>query len=261
MEKTFVIPPWAVLIAMFVGACVVAEIGYRLGARRRERGQAAVPAGATTMVGSILALLAFFLAFTFGMAAARFDSRRSLIIEEANAVTTAYQRADLLPEPWAGRLREGLREYVALRLAGVAAPTLEATADTIRRSEELHGMLWTQAIQATESRPAPTNSLVLQALNELFDVHADRVGGALYGGIPKMIWLVLLLVTIAAMMAVGYQAGLAGPRPSLVAFLLMFAVSAVIALIVDLNSPLVGLVEASQQALQDAARVLDAGPQ
>ena len=208
------------------------------------------------MVGSLIALLAFMLAFTFGLAASRFDARRQLIVEEANAVSTAFLRADLLPPPGAERLRDGLRNYVELRLEGVRANTPETLAAAIRRSEELHGLMWSQAMEAIESRPAPTNALVLQALNEVFDLHTNRVAGALYSQIPRTIWVSLLLVAAAGMLAAGYQAGLSGPRPSLVTFLLMFAFSTVIMLIADLDSYQGGWLEANQGALRDAARAM-----
>ena len=58
------------------------------------------------------------------------------------------------------------------------------------------------------------------------------------------------------MLAAGYQAGLSGPRPSLVTFLLMFAFSTVIMLIADLDSYQGGWLEANQGALRDAARAM-----
>ena len=154
------------------------------------------------------------------------------------------------------RLRDGLRNYVELRLEGVRANTPETLAAAIRRSEELHGLMWSQAMEAIESRPAPTNALVLQALNEVFDLHTNRVAGALYSQIPRTIWVSLLLVAAAGMLAAGYQAGLSGPRPSLVTFLLMFAFSTVIMLIADLDSYQGGWLEANQGALRDAARAM-----
>ena len=207
----------------FVGAFVAAELGYRLGTFRRAGEGTGVPSSAGTMVGSLFALLAFMLAFTFGLAASRFDTCRELIVEEANAVTTTFLRADLLPSPWAERLRAHLRDYVELRLEGVRTPTPETIAASIRRSEELHRLMWAQAMEATEARPAPTNALVLQALNEVFDVHSKRISGAFYSQIPPTIWVSLLFVAGAGMLAVGYQAGLSGPRPSLMTFLLMFS--------------------------------------
>ena len=171
-------------------------------------------------------------------------------------MSTAFLRADLLPPPWAERLRNHLRDYVELRVEVVRTPTPETVAAGIRRSEELHGLMWSQAVEAIQSRPTPTNALVLQALNEVIDLHTDRVTAALYSKMPVTIWVSLLLVAAAGMLAVGYQAGLSGPRPSLVAFLLMFAFSTVIMLIADLDRFQGGWLETNQEALRDAARTM-----
>jgi hypothetical protein len=70
------------------------------------------------MVGATLGLLAFILAFTFGLAAARFDTRRQLLLDEANAIGTTYLRAGMLPER-GQQVRDLLRHYVAARLEAV----------------------------------------------------------------------------------------------------------------------------------------------
>ena len=75
-------PVLNVLVPTFAGALLAAELGYRLGAFRRAGGATGVPSGAGTMVGSLFALTAFMLAFTFGSAASRFDARRQLVVEE-----------------------------------------------------------------------------------------------------------------------------------------------------------------------------------
>ena len=118
--------------------------------------------------------------------------------------------------------------------------------------------MWSQAMEATESRPAPTNALVLQALNEVIDLHTDRVAGAVYGQIAVTIWVSLLLVAAAGRLAVGYQAGAAGPRPSMVTLLLAFAFSTVIMLIADLDHYRGGWLKSNQDALREAARRIHA---
>ena len=94
------------------------EAGFRLGRwwQDREPGEQEGPTG--MLVGSILALLAFLLAVTMGMASDRFDTRRAVVLEEANAIGTTYLRAGYLPEPASSEIRELLREYVPLRIAG-----------------------------------------------------------------------------------------------------------------------------------------------
>src|SRR6478736_4677494 len=92
------------------------EAGFRIGRWWQERtpGEQEGPTG--MLVASILALLAFLLAVTMGMASDRFDARRALVLAEANAIGTAYLRAGYLPEPASSQARELLRQYVPLRV-------------------------------------------------------------------------------------------------------------------------------------------------
>jgi hypothetical protein len=92
-------PLWVFFVGAAVSALLALEIGYRLGRWRHRRAVDEKPNPVGAMVASILGLLAFMLAFTFSLAASRFDARRQIVIEEANAIGTTYLRARLLPEP------------------------------------------------------------------------------------------------------------------------------------------------------------------
>ncbi len=252
-------PFWGALLPTFLGALLAAELGYRLGAYRARRG-ATARSGAGTMVGSLFALLAFMLAFTFGLAASRFDTRRALIVEEANVIGTAFLRTDLISTPWRDEIREQLREYVAVRLEATRISSSESINAGIIRSEEIHKLIWARAIEAHESVPAVTNGLVLQAINDLIDVHTDRVASALYSKLSATIWVCLLLLAAAGMMATGYQAGSSGPRPSLVTLLLILAFSIVIMLIADLDNYEGGWLQSSHAPLEDVGRMMQSVP-
>lgn len=245
-----------ILLPVFAGAWLAGEIGYRLGAFRRERSGTVLAPGVGAMVGSLLALLAFMLAFTFGVASDRFGARRVLVVDEANAVSTAFLRADLMPPPWADNLREHLREYVDLRLEIAANP--ERVAAGLKRSEELHRLMWADVLAGTEARPGPTNALVLQAITDVIDLHSGRVAATYYNRLSNVIWGMLFLVTASGMVAVGYQAGISGPRPSVVSLLLMLALSAVVALIAELDRPGTGWLAVRQTPLEDAAQMMRA---
>src|ERR1051326_822352 len=91
-------PLWAVFIVILLIVLLSVEFGYRLGKYRRSRHETEKEAPLGTMVGATLGLLAFILAFTFGLAASRFDNRRQLLLDEANAIGTTYLRAGMLPE-------------------------------------------------------------------------------------------------------------------------------------------------------------------
>src|SRR4026207_1784346 len=113
-----VLPLWGVFFAVLVLVLAAIEGGYRLGnyRHRQSGGEKEAPVGA--MVGATLGLLAFMLAFTFGMAASRFDTRKQLVLDEANAIGTTYLRTAMLPER-RDEIRALLRSYVDARLEAV----------------------------------------------------------------------------------------------------------------------------------------------
>src|SRR6266480_4165162 len=132
------LPLWGVFIAILFVVLISVECGYRLGKYRRSRHEQEKQAPVGTMVGATLGLLAFILAFTFGLAAARFDTRRQVLLDEANAIGTTYLRAGMLPER-GDQIRALLRDYVGARLEGVQPGKL---AEEVRRSEDIDRKVW-----------------------------------------------------------------------------------------------------------------------
>jgi hypothetical protein len=118
------LPLRVLLVATVVIVLLSTEGGYRLGTYRRHRTEPEKDAPVGAMVGAMLGLLAFMLAFTFGLAASRFDARRIVLLDEANAIGTAYLRAGLLPEPHRSKIRDLLRAYVDARLEAVQSGSL-----------------------------------------------------------------------------------------------------------------------------------------
>src|SRR5215467_16260418 len=105
------LPLWGIFIVILLLVLLSVEGGYRLGKYRRSRHEQEKEAPLGTMVGATLGLLAFILAFTFGLAANRFDTRRQLLLDEANAIGTTYLRAGMLPDR-RDAMRALLRDYV-----------------------------------------------------------------------------------------------------------------------------------------------------
>ena len=68
------------------------------------------------LLAATLTLLGLIIAFTFSMAGTRYDQRKNLEEEEANAIGTEYMRADLLPTDAAEKVRGLLRSYLDQRI-------------------------------------------------------------------------------------------------------------------------------------------------
>ena len=105
--------PIVVVFAMFaIVSLICFELGFRIGRWWQARMPGEQEGPTDMLVGSLLALMAFVLAITMGMAADRFDTRRGMVLDEANAIGTSFQRADYLPGPAATEVKELLRQYL-----------------------------------------------------------------------------------------------------------------------------------------------------
>jgi hypothetical protein len=232
------------------------EGGFRLGRwwQRRMPGEQEGPAD--MLVGSILALMAFLLAVTMGMASDRFDGRRGVVLAEANAIEAAYLQADYLPDPEAAELKALLRAYVPLRIAPGDASRLPAM---MAQGAELRAEMW--AIQAAVARSGHSPDLMAalgDRLTELANLNETRVVGALYSRVPETVLLYLLLGSALSLGMVGYTAGLRERRSVMTAAVLILVMGAVLMLVVDLDRPQDGLINVSQRALVDVQLRLDA---
>ncbi|MFA6600018.1 MAG: hypothetical protein WC352_06310 [Candidatus Omnitrophota bacterium] len=248
LDKVFQQAPFEALFFLTVLVVLIAiEAGLRYGRASRKRNPCETDAPIGTLVGAMLGLLAFILAFTFGMAGSNFEARRMGVLKESNAIGTLYLRADFIPQPARSEIRDFLREYVRLRLTGTELGKTEAS---IRRSEEILDALWARAaVLADKNPPTVLTGLFVQALNEVIDVHSERVMLGQTKRIPGVIWLSLYFMTGLSMLAVGYQFGIDGTRSVLGAIILALTFSAVIVLIADLDSPRRGLIKNSQDTM------------
>ena len=196
-----------VALALFVGILVTLEVGRRLGRRALARHGAAAMAGVGSLETAVFALLGLLIAFTFSGALTRFDQRRAQVVDEANAIGTAYLRIDLLPAAAQPRLRETFRQYVDARLATYGKlPDLDAARDELARSLQLQADIWAQALAASrlpEARPG-TDILMVPALNAMFDIATVRVTATQIHP-PLIIFAMLFGLALASALLAGYQ--------------------------------------------------------
>ncbi len=108
-------PLWNVLVVTIVAVLLAIELGYRIGRWRGNRIEFDSEALLSSMTGAHLALLAFILAFSFSMAAGHHSTRKQMILEEANAISTAYLRAGLVQEAEGQEIQRILVDYTNLR--------------------------------------------------------------------------------------------------------------------------------------------------
>ena len=225
------------------------EIGFQVGHWYQARTPGVQEGPTGVLVGSILALLAFLLAITMGMASDRFDTRRGLVLEEANTIQTTYLRAGYLPDPASSEIRNLLREYVPLRIT----PSDEATRlANAQRSKALLMQIWSIAeAEAKVTQQGDLMAAFIESLNETVELHESRLAAGVYSRVPASILWLLFLGSVLTLGIVGYSAGLTKRRDLLSAIVLIVALGAVLALVIDLDQPRQGFVQVSQQPIID----------
>jgi ABC-type multidrug transport system fused ATPase/permease subunit len=194
----------AALAALLIAVLAVSvAIGVLVGRAMRDRpGTRHEPAG--VVQGALLGLVGLLLAFGLSMAVGRYESRRALVVQEANDIGTTYLRAQLLTEPERSRSMELLEEYTdaAIEVAD-AVPDTESYRAAVANVERLQGELWTLATDAVNADPVGTGPrLYTETLNETFDTHTSRVA-SLGNRVPTP---VMMLLVVGSAVAVGVLA-------------------------------------------------------
>jgi hypothetical protein len=239
-----------VALAMFAGSLALMEYGRRMGLRRlAEEGNAAM-AGLNAVEGAVFALMGLLLAFTLSGALQRFDERRTLILQEANDISTAYDRLGMLDEPAKSDVRSKLKIYLSERLNLYKLPIgfsiVEDASiydgDQKRKIAEIKTQVWDGAVTACARMPttAPC-TLILPALNDAFHAAQERAG-ANERHPPRIIYVMLFALGLGGSLLGGFGMG-AAKRRSFV-HMVTFAASVSIALyiITDIEFPRQGLI-------------------
>ena len=231
---------------------VAAEAGSYLGRRTRRGGRDASVFG--TLTGAVLGLVGLLLAFSFSLALSRFDAQRAQVLQEANAIGTAANYAQMLPDAQRRPVLAKLRDYTALRVDLGAPQFPEHFAAGIARSTELQAGLWQLADAATAAEPQslPVYRFVA-ALNELTNIHEARVTALRYR-VPSEVLLALLGVAMVGLGFAGYNSAAAGSRFPGATVVMSITIAALLMVIMDLDRPNSGLIRIPVQPLIDAAQ-------
>ena len=244
------VPLWAVYFGTVVIALLVAEVGYRIGMWQQRRDPSALESPLTgIVVGGMLGLMAFLLAFTIGIAISQHNNRKAMVVSEANAIGTAYLRAGLIGDSVRDASRDLMRQYVDLRLAVQSDPTqLESV---LAHSEEIHSELWAIVEENIRQGSDPEIlALYVESINDVIDVHSLRLA-AITLRLPQLLGAVMYATIILSFLLVGIASSSDGKRHLVPILLLALSFVAVLIIIVDLDRPQEGLLNVNQAALYD----------
>jgi hypothetical protein len=244
-------PLWVSAVLLLVVFSLALESGLRAGLRQyRSREDGGKTEQGDLTLNSMLILLALMLALTFSFSLSRADLRKQAVLNEANAIGTAFYRADLAAEPARTELRDRLLAYARTRLfksEGYLTPQL--LQQQMARSLDAQAKLWPATVRVLEGDlPAPIQASIVQAINEVLDAHTTRITFA-FDRLPWIVMVLLVFISAASLGVVGYNVALGGAlyRWRMSTFTLVLA--AIILIISDFDRPSSGFIQVSNQSL------------
>ncbi len=242
------LPPYAVFIVFFVLMLFFFESGFRIG-KWRKMLKANEDKAAEPMIGGVLGLLAFVLAFSFNIASSRYEIRKENVVTDANTITTAFFRADLIPEPQRSAVKARLIAYTKLRADVLNQTDLKTF---LKRLSTMQVDIWkTLSTVPAGERNAVFNALA-SALTAVFDIHEKRINDAIYNRMGNNIWFIIFSITFLSMFMLGVRAGFSEKKTYVTLFPFILALTLMVYLITDLDNPQAGFFRVSQQPILDA---------
>lgn len=245
----------AIATLVFGGAIGVLELAFQIGRRSKPK---EAPPQLATIQGAMLGLLGLLLGFSFSGATSRFIDRQDVLMREANAMGTAYLRADLLEEPHATTLRNAVRSYCDARISLFERRPNEDAAAMRSSLSTLQNAVWKAGVEGAKASGGPIPGIVLPPLNDMFDLLATR-DSMVDRHIPPLVLSLLCGCAAVSIGVIGYACGLQRRRGlgTVGAFAILVAVALWVT--IDFDYPRRGVIRLSDQPLRDARAAM--GPQ
>lgn len=249
-----------ICVMLFISMLITIEFGYRLGLKQKKHADESYKSHIDALQSSLLGILALLIAFTFSIALQRFDSRSDAVVDEANAIGTAYLRAELLPSSIRVDVKQSLHNYLDLRVQA-SQTSLDHNHEReilLIDASKVLDTLWQRATQAAEIDANPvTTGLFIQSLNEVIDSFGRRMA-AVDRHVPEAVLLLLAIVLLTTGSILGFNIGVTGHRPSLVGYVMVGLIILLIFIIIDLDHPRRGIIQVSQKNLVDLQKSISA---
>lgn len=253
MEILDTFPIGLLFVGMVIVSLLATELGFRFGIRLLDRGGNPGDTRMTgTVVGGMLGLVGFLMAFSIGIAVGNHSERKAMVVTEANAIGVAWLRAGFLEETDTIALRNLLREYANVRLdASNQVITLQAA---VERSEQAHAQMW-RIIERNVSQGRDDDIMVslVESINDVIKTHSLRVTAAVKR-LPSVLGYVLIVATILSFVLVGVASSADRKRDTAAILLFALVFTAVFMIMVDLDRPQEGMLTISQTAITDLLR-------
>jgi len=241
-----------ICFVFFAFMLVATGAGFHFG----RKSEASIPdktkSQISTIEAAMLGVLGLLLGFTMSMAVSRFEARKQLVLDEANAIGTSCLRTELLPAPEGSEIASLLRQYINVRVQYGTVGNDLAQLGTLRaQTARLQNEFWTRAVAYGQKDPNPVRAgLLLQSLNQAIDLESARQM-AFQNHVPESVIYTNGIVGLLAVLLVGYTFGLNGRRQIFSMCVLALAITLILAIIIDLDRPRSGFIRISQQPMID----------
>ncbi|MEZ6049587.1 MAG: hypothetical protein R3C11_29205 [Planctomycetaceae bacterium] len=243
-------PTWSFIGILLLMMFLANETGFRTGRRPDQQESDSSRTVSNSFKASIFGLVAFLLAFSFSITAARHTLRRDVVLDEANAIGTCWLRAGLLNEPYTTDIRATLRRYVNLRLQyfEVAANPQKST-DTVKQMGIELDQLWNEVEEAVRADSSiARTSLIISSANDVIDLHSKRARAAASHLEPIILMLLFVSVLVSSLLF-GHSSGQTNRRHTGLWLAVNVLFSLVLYAVLDFDRPRQGLVQVDHTPL------------
>jgi len=244
-----------ICFSFFALMLAATEAGFLLGRRSEASTADKTKSQVSAVEAAILGILGLLLGFTMSMAVSRFEARKQLVLDEADAIGTSCLRTELLPAPEGSEIASLLRQYIDVRVQyGARENDLAQLSSLHTQATRLQDKFWSRAVAYGQKEPNSVRAgLLLQSLNQAIDLESAR-WMAFQNHVPDIVIYLNGIVALLAALLVGYTFGLNGRRQFFSMYMLALAITLVLAVIVDLDRPRSGFIRISQQPMIELQR-------
>lgn len=201
-SMTFTHYPWLIFVVSAVVLGASAWVGMSLLGRWHALDEDLRP-DHSVVVAATLTLLALIIGFSFSMAVSRYDERKNDEEAEANAIGTAYVRADLLPAGDAAKMRTLLGEYLDQRILAYTTSDESHLPAIDARTAQLEASLWSTVQAPANANPNSVIALAVSGINDVLNSQG-YTQAANRNRIPLADWAFLATIAICANVLVGW---------------------------------------------------------
>ena len=244
---------------LFIILLVALEVGYRTGVKQRKKWLDADTGGGTVALSTMFALLGLIIAFTYASGVSRFEDRKHAVIDEANALGTAFLRAGLIAEPGNKALKETILAYAKTRVVHKGHVLSNAERRVmLNNTLQAKKKLWPTLEKALQqSKPGAIEVSMVAAMNDVLDIHTIRLAAILDKLPVAVIWL-LIFISAATIAVTGFNAGLSGKISRWRTATLALVLTGVMSMILDYDRPADGFIRLNHNSLIAAIAEMEA---